>query len=458
MKQFVRFLEILLGLVFVLGAVTKALDIDAFANQIKHYGFDFDLRLLRFPAIAAIAVETVLGSLMVAGLRFRGVVAIATSLLLLVFSGLIAYGWAFYGLKDCGCFGAYLSLSPGPSILKNAVMIAVAVTIFVYDRRSVDPELTPLNVRRTRLLRAAVIFACVVSVIGTGIYSGAVLDSPPPPPTNTTAPFAQFKFSIEGKDFDLSTGIYFVAILSATCDHCQDEVPAVNELMILPDCPVIGIMLGSNEEIDVFRQKTMPQFPTARVESLVFFELFGLGESAPKFCIIVDGKAIKTWSHKAPTFDECLSLVESLATETKVTPAAPTASPDAVFARFQFSIDGSEFDLSQGKYFVALLSATCEHCQGEVPALNELAILPDYPVIGLMLGSDDKIDAFRKLTNPTFPTQRIDDVDFYNLLRAGETPPKFCFIENGKPVKVWLEKAPTLEEFVQLAEAGTAPS
>ena len=65
------------------------------------------------------------------GWRFRAVLYGAVLALLGVFTGLILYGWMFKNLKDCGCFGP-IEISPGMSILKNAVLALMCMAAWLF--------------------------------------------------------------------------------------------------------------------------------------------------------------------------------------------------------------------------------------------------------------------------------------------------------------------------------------
>jgi hypothetical protein len=135
----------------------------------------------------------------------------------------------------------------------------------------------------------------------------------------------------------------------------------------------------------------------------------------------------------------------------------PTATADSKktmdrpFARFHFTTQGQVIDLAKGRHIVALLSASCDHCMGEVPALNDLVGLGDPPVIALMLGDNKEVQAFREATHPDFSTEPIEALVFFDFFGSGpeEVPPKFFLVDDGIPLKSWKGRAPSIEEIVQ---------
>ena len=112
-----------LGVVFILSAVLKALDLTAFAVQISYYDIVREPWIVWSIALAMIGLEAMLGLAMLTGVWLRWVTLPAVLALLVGFTGLLGWAWAFTDLEDCGCFGKYLPMTPGESILKNGVLI-----------------------------------------------------------------------------------------------------------------------------------------------------------------------------------------------------------------------------------------------------------------------------------------------------------------------------------------------
>lgn len=49
--------------------------------------------------------------------------------------------------------------------------------------------------------------------------------------------------------------------------------------------------------------------------------------------------------------------------------------------------------------------------------LNDLSLIPDLPpVVALMLGDDETLEAFRDSTKPEFPASLVDVLDFFQFI------------------------------------------
>lgn len=305
--RYVRAIEIVLGAVFIFSAVTKALDIYQFAVQVSYYGVVKEPSLVRLVAYLMVGLETALGACLLAGVRLRGVTLIGTTALLLAFSGLVLYAWQYRGLQECGCFGKYVQVGPKSTLAKNVVLIAFAIAAWVGVRRksksaeTSEPESTS-KWQPGYLLGTLGVLAVVLAV---------AMGKAPPPKTSTlttsksNAPFAKFVFTTDtGEEIDLGSGDYFVAMLSATCEHCQAAGVLLNDLMFMPDVPTtVGLLIADDPSaIDEFNAIVQPVFITHVIDALEWSYL--IDKEPPRFYVIRDGVPLRHLDALDPTLDE----------------------------------------------------------------------------------------------------------------------------------------------------------
>ena len=324
-----RIFEIVLGLVFLVGAALKAVDIPGFALGIRQYQIFFDPQMLQALAIVTVIAETLLGAALLAGIRMRGVVHGAAIALLVFFSAMIGYAWAAHGLEDCACFGSAVKMGPGWSIVKNVVMVAMLLFASARSRR--EHAALPWSATRAGARIAAVAIAGVIvaGAAAVGTMQSASHDVDPPAVADTggavahPAPvgaYAGMQVSGDGQTHDLGKGTYLVAIMSATCDHCKDSVEVLNALAAEPGVPqIIGIMMGKDDELEEFRGQTMPLFPTQIVDTMLWLELLGDAKAPPRFVLVRDGAPVEHWDDEVPP-------AEAIASANSETPAAEAMS------------------------------------------------------------------------------------------------------------------------------------
>ncbi|HOZ46904.1 MAG TPA: MauE/DoxX family redox-associated membrane protein [Candidatus Hydrogenedentes bacterium] len=294
-----RLAEVLLGLVFLAGAILKAHDINLFTIQIRAYGLFEAPMLLAGSALGALAVETALAVAFLTGLRLRGLAFLAVSGLLVVFTALIAYGWIFHDLEDCGCFGP-IEISPGPSILKNAIFEALAFLVWWTTRGNREIVSTQ---RGAAWAKAA---ACIVLAGSLVAWAWTNLEPVDAGNHSEDAPFAQFRFEDGGEVITLDKGEYFVVLYNSTCEHCMATVEPVNQFAALEGFPRVVAICYEDEPgtLDEFRQLTQPVFPLLSLGDQVrlFFSL--VGDVPPRFAFVKDGRQLAFWDEEPPTADE----------------------------------------------------------------------------------------------------------------------------------------------------------
>lgn len=305
-----RPLEILVGVVFLAGALLKLTDINLFAIQIWAYGVLPAKTILPAVALATLTVETLLGGCLLLAFRMKGFSFAFVETLLAVFTGLILYGWLYHGLKDCGCFGP-LEISPGLSIAKNALLAFGAGLAWMGTGMH--------SVRAgSNVWRAAVIVLAAVAASGyafttleqtaSGTPEGKVGPGVDPGP----AAFAEFTVETPRGPIPLAQGTYIVAMLSMDCEHCMQEAPALNAFLSDLNLPeTVALCYQENEgDLANFRSVTGLRVPMQVIGKLKYFML--IGEDNFRVYIVRDGRALHFWDGKAPTPETVTAFLDSI--------------------------------------------------------------------------------------------------------------------------------------------------
>lgn len=323
--RFARPIEIALGALFIVSAASKAMDVYAFAVQVRAYGIVRDESTVLGIAYLMVGLETLLGVALLGGFQFGGFTLLFTGGLLVGFSALIAYSWAFKGLADCGCFGAYIKMGPGASIAKNIVLLAMTglvwTGLFRKPKSVVGDETT---VSESSLPKSSGTARAVLAVAGILVVGGAFMAGKPAPaqaPKGNASnsghvakaeatPFAEFVPRLGGAPVPLAKGEFFVALLNAGCDHCQAVARTLNELQFASGMPpVVAIMSGTENEMREFMSLTDAQFPIQTIDMLPFMNLLPEEASAPpSFYFIRDGAEVRHLVAEEPSYDELLEF------------------------------------------------------------------------------------------------------------------------------------------------------
>ncbi len=318
MNRCARWVEILLGAFFLVSAGAKAVDMDGFGALVSAYNVVKDPALVRASSYAALIAEVALGAALLAGWRFKGLTHFLSAGMTVVYSGLIAYAWKFHGLEDCGCIPGLVKLGPLESLIKNVVLLALLAFAW-YSTRQVSAAAaeSAKTFRKPAPLSAiaSIVLIGVLAVIDVATRGGDTSALQTTGAVDEDRPFAQFIFTADGKDFDLGEGAYLVALLSATCEHCQASVPGLNALVASGRFPEFAaLMIGSDDEMDDFLLLTLPEFPVQPIETLTFMSF--IGTAPPRLHYLLDGQSVQHWD-----WDDAPPSVDNVAAA--ITTAAP---------------------------------------------------------------------------------------------------------------------------------------
>ena len=263
-------LKVLLGLVFIVSAILKVVDMDRFEIYIYSYHF-FSLNFSFLAARFAIILELVLGVGLISHtmhkLYWWGSMA-----MLVGYSLLLIYALTLGRTDSCHCFGDFLQLDPKQSLIKNGVLMLLFLLIY-----RMESWKTPF---RWLIL----IIAVMASSIGVFVAS---------PPDNYTPNYnpdhnlqtERFDTMLDEAPLDslnLREGKQVVCFFSTGCDYCQmaaRKLSLMQQFYGFPAENITYIFMGSEEGITKFYEKSQ----SARYRDVLY-------EDAIKLLIVNDGQ------------------------------------------------------------------------------------------------------------------------------------------------------------------------
>ncbi|MBQ9310876.1 MAG: DUF417 family protein [Bacteroidales bacterium] len=143
MNGFRRICEVLIGLVFFVAGTLKLMDpvgsgliVDEY---IKFFHLGFILFASRFLACALALFECVLGSALIAGV-WRKAVAMISGITIIFFTIITLILFIAKPAMDCGCFGEFIHLGHGQTLLKNLILAALWLLAFMPMRNLGEPQ------------------------------------------------------------------------------------------------------------------------------------------------------------------------------------------------------------------------------------------------------------------------------------------------------------------------------
>lgn len=159
------------GLLFIFSGLIKANDPVGFGYKLQEYFLVFGMDYLNdystWIAIVVCAFEIILGALLLVGIAGRQV-AWGLLLLILFFTFLTFYSAFFEVVTSCGCFGDAIPLTPWQSFIKDLVLLAFILVIFV-KRHKIKPLI------KSSFTSNLLTFLIIILSFGIGIYTMSYL-------------------------------------------------------------------------------------------------------------------------------------------------------------------------------------------------------------------------------------------------------------------------------------------
>lgn len=239
-------LKVLLGLVFIVSAILKIVDMDRFEIYVYSYHF-YSLNFSFIVARLAIILELVLGIGLISHclhkLMWWGSMA-----MLVGYSLLLIYALRLGRTDSCHCFGDFLQLDPKQSLIKNGVLLALFLPIFRMESWN-----TPF---RWLIL----IVAIMASSIGVFVAS-------PPDNLANSDPVHNLQVELFDEMLDeapldslhLDEGKQIVCFFSTGCEYCQTAARKLSLMQRFYDFPeenITYLFVGNEEGVTKFYEQS----------------------------------------------------------------------------------------------------------------------------------------------------------------------------------------------------------
>lgn len=284
-----------MGLVFIVSAILKVVDMDRFEIYIYSYHF-FSLNFSFLAARFAIILELVLGVGLISHtlhkLYWWGSMA-----MLVGYSLLLIYALTLGRTDSCHCFGDFLQLDPKQSLIKNGVLMLLFLLIY-----RMESWKTPF---RWLIL----ILAVMASSIGVFVAS---------PPDNYTSNYnpdhnlqtERFDTMLDEAPLDslnLREGKQVVCFFSTGCDYCQmaaRKLSLMQQFYGFPEENITYLFVGNEEGIEKF----YGQSESARYRDVLYPDVTRLLKAVdgnmPTIVFLENGEVVHEYGFRNMNEDE----------------------------------------------------------------------------------------------------------------------------------------------------------
>lgn len=241
MKNYKYILRLIVGIIFLISSLAKAIAAGSFSNLLLSYGVPF----ISYLAPIIIVFEAIVALLLIFDIKPR-ITTIITLSFIVVATAVFTYGLSFKGITDCGCFGniSFLNQKPWLTFLRNAILVVMLL-----------PSLTT-NLEENQLTTSVIIYitaiVCVVCFMcGFTFRSANILNS------GSREPDKQLLADHPLNDFIKvdKDSTYLIFAFSYSCQHCINSVNNVNQYERVGAVDkVIGLALEDSVAQDYFEQ------------------------------------------------------------------------------------------------------------------------------------------------------------------------------------------------------------
>jgi len=211
-QKLLNAITIFLGVLFLSSGIAKAIDINGFGETFKLYGS----KHLYFIAPFISSFEILLGFAMVFLVNPKKLSFVSLALTFL-FTIVFAFGYLFLDVHDCGCFGSILKIPPFLNFIRNALIIWLAWSVWLYYPDTVSTKWTKVR------LSIAIVFGLIsISVAFLELKANYMQSQR----FNQRSIYS----TILPKLIKLpSSERYLVFMFLPTCSHCQKAVPNIKK-------------------------------------------------------------------------------------------------------------------------------------------------------------------------------------------------------------------------------------
>jgi hypothetical protein len=295
----------ILGGTLLVGAWAKLLDPISFAQTLRLEGITSWLGSGWFPetapALLVVAIEVLLGSLLVLGVRYRSTLIVAG---LLVAFFLFLTGRAYWrdvqgivagDAASCGCFGNLLDRSPREAFFQDAVLLVPGLLLATLA----------LPQKHTLGRRVALAWLITAAAVVLGWFAPTL---PIDDFATRLAPGRAVSSICTGRGDErlclptlvpeLAEGRNLVVLLDLEREGMEAEVESLNKYWLGNESPRLWVLAAASaEQSRAFFWRYGPAFEIREAPPTL---LRPLHRSLPRSFLVADGKVSETWSGLPP--------------------------------------------------------------------------------------------------------------------------------------------------------------
>jgi uncharacterized membrane protein YphA (DoxX/SURF4 family) len=281
--------QIIIGILFLVSGVMKAIDAQYFASLLVSYG----LGSAGILAPVVSGIEIILGTMMLLSLDIQRA-SLIIALLTTLFSIIFAYAYLYKGIDDCGCFGAMIKIHPEISLVKNIFIISGCAWIYRFTQNE-----APVKIRRWKIYALTIIGCIFFYIGGLTLVKPFINKNHIKPGDNIHSSALRYYTSKNG------AGMGLIFIFSPDCPHCWNATENVKSIKNIPQFSnTIGITFPGGD----LTRYTATMTPNFEIFEYPTAELGEVINEVPLLIIYENGVVKKIYSSDEIPCGQMLAL------------------------------------------------------------------------------------------------------------------------------------------------------
>lgn len=260
LQQLSKIARFLVGLVFLLSGLLKAIDTTSFSDLISEYGALW----FGFAAPIVIFIEIFLGIMLIFDFYSKHI-SWATAIFLLVVSSIYLYGILVHSITNCGCFGplTWLNSKPWLTFIRNGILVAMLLPTLILPQEK-SPSITIPAVVFMAVIAVIVMFMCGFSMRGAKCLQKQ----------NTFHPIALDESPLSECITTHSDSTYLIFAFSYSCPYCLNSIGNVNQYVPMGMADrVIGLAVEDSVTRERFNRLFETDFEIHEISAMQMYRL-----------------------------------------------------------------------------------------------------------------------------------------------------------------------------------------
>ena len=277
-KKILILFQLIIAATFIFSAISKIISTGYFEITLIDQGLFSNREMASFFTRIFIIIELAIGLLFLQSNYLKKIISPVAIFLLVLFIGYMLILMVLGDNENCGCFSSVIKMNPLVAIVKNFVLLAIALFVYKYSREKQNNKIVPSSL---------LVLSIIIVLVAAPIRSAEEFQ------------FSKYTNFENESRVDLADGEKIIAVFDATCDHCFETAKSLKRLdSELEDFPQNYILIfgETDSDIDNFMKESEINYPYHKINIDDFFDL--IGSVPPRLYWLKNGEIVEVWDER----------------------------------------------------------------------------------------------------------------------------------------------------------------